>query len=106
MSERIDPYIVFLPTEEKYGTLKTVFGSKIPIDVLNHAIKQGISKKIYQKNLIKTLPYSNKTVIKHLKKLTERGILQENMEKYEGEAQTVWKNITFSQTLENGLPYS
>jgi len=65
--KEIYPYIVFLPPEEKYWVLKTVFGSEVPIDILKFSIKQGISKKIYQKNLMKTLPYSNKTVIKHLK---------------------------------------
>jgi len=88
--EKIYPYIVFLPAEEKYRVLKTVFGSKIPIDILKISIKQGVSKKIYQKNLMKTLPYSNKTVIKHLKMLTEHGILEENMEKNEGRARAVW----------------
>ena len=63
--EEIYPYIVFLPPEKKYWVLKTVFGSKIPIDILKFSIKQGISKKIYQKDLVRTLPYSNKTIIQH-----------------------------------------
>lgn len=88
--EKIYPYIIFLPAEEKQWVLKTVFGSEIPIDILKISIKQGISKKIYQKNLMKTLPYSNKTIIKHLKMLTERGILKENMEKNESRTRTVW----------------
>jgi len=88
--EKIYPYIIFLPAEEKQWVLKTVFGSEIPIDILKISIKQGISKKIYQKNLMKTLPYSNKTIIKHLKMLTDRGILKENMEKNESRTRTVW----------------
>jgi len=39
---------------------------------------------------MKTLPYSNKTVIKHLKMLTDRRILKENMEKNESRARAVW----------------
>ncbi len=88
--EKTYPYIVFLPAEEKQWVLKTVFGSEIPIDILRISIKQGISKKIYQKKLMQTLPYSNKTIIKHLKMLTKRGILKENMEKNESRARSVW----------------
>jgi len=88
--EKTYPYIVFLPAEEKDWVLKTVFGSEIPIDILRISVKQGISKKIYQKKLMQTLPYSNKTVIKHLKMLTKRGILKENMEKNESRARSVW----------------
>jgi len=88
--EKTYPYVVFLPAEEKQWILRAVFGSKIPTDILKISIKQGISKKIYQKKLIQTLPYSNKTVIKHLKMLTKRGILKENMEKNEVGARSVW----------------
>lgn len=91
LSEKeVYPYIVFLPPEEKSRVLKAVFGSEIPIDILKFSIKHGISKKIYQKNLVKTLPYSNKTVIEHLKLLTKRGILGENMEKDESSGRAVW----------------
>jgi DNA-binding PadR family transcriptional regulator len=86
----IYPYIVFLPPEEKYWILKTVFGSKVPMDILKFSIKQKISNKIYQKDLVKTLPYSNKTIIEHLKTLTKRGILRENMEKNENSGRAVW----------------
>lgn len=88
--KEIYPYIVFLPPEEKYRVLKAVFGSEIPIDILNFSIKQGVSKKIYQKDLVKNLPHSNKTVIEHLKLLTKRGILAEDMEKNESGGRTVW----------------
>ncbi len=74
MSEKgVYPYVVFLPAEEKFRVLKAVFGSKIPIDILRFSIKHGISTKIYQKDLVNTLPYSNKTIIEHLKMLTKRG---------------------------------
>lgn len=88
--KEIYPYIVFLPPGEKYWVLKAVFGSEIPIDILKFSIKQGISKKIYQKDLMKTLPYSNKTVIEYLKMLTKRRILRENMEKDESKGRAVW----------------
>jgi hypothetical protein len=88
--KEVYPYIVFLPPEKKNWVLKAVFGSEIPINILKFSIKQGISKKIYQKDLVKTLPYSNKTVIEYLKMLTKRGILRENMEKDESKGRAVW----------------
>jgi predicted ArsR family transcriptional regulator len=95
LSEEIHPYVVFLPPEEKDWVLKAVFGSRIPIDILKFSIRQGISKKIYQKDLVKNLPYSNKTIIEHLKMLVKRGILKENMEKNKSRGRTVWVKYYF-----------
>jgi len=90
MSEEFYPYVVFLPTRRKQRVLRAIFGSKVPIDILRFSIKQGISRKIYQKDLIKSLGYSNKTVIEHLKDLTSSGILEESMEKIESDGRMVW----------------
>jgi len=90
MSERLHPYIIFLPIERKQKVLQAIFGSLIPIDILRFSINQGISEKIYQKNLIKNMDYSNKTIIEHLKKLTDLGVLEEHMEKTESLRRTVW----------------
>jgi predicted ArsR family transcriptional regulator len=90
MSERLYPYIVFLPIERKQRVLQAIFGSLIPIDILKFSINQGISKKIYQKDLIKSLDYSNKTIIEYLKKLIDLGVLEEHMEKTESLGRTVW----------------
>jgi len=90
MSETIHPYIVFLPAKRKQKVLRAIFGSKVPIDILKFSIDQGISEKIYQKNLIESLGYSNKTVISHLKTMTDLGILKENMEKTESDSRNVW----------------
>lgn len=90
MGEQLFPYIVFLPAKRKHKVLRAIFGSKVPIDVLKFSIEQGISEKIYQKDLIENLGYSNKTVIDHLKDLTSFGILEEDMEKTESGGRTVW----------------
>lgn len=74
----------------KQKVLRAIFGSTVPIDVLNFSINQGISKKIYQKDLIESLDYSNKTLIDHLKSLTHLGILEESMEKRTSAGRTVW----------------
>lgn len=90
MSDQLYPYIVFLPAGRKQRVLRSIFGSKVPIDILNFSISQGISKKIYQKDLIESLHYSNKTVIYHLKVLTDLEILKEDMEKTETDGRKVW----------------
>jgi predicted transcriptional regulator len=90
MSEDSYPYVIFLPTGRKQKVLRAIFGSKVPVDILRFSIEQGISKKIYQKDLIENLGYSNKTVIDHLKDLTSFGILEEDMEKTESGGRTVW----------------
>ncbi|MEM3696891.1 MAG: hypothetical protein QXQ94_05220 [Candidatus Bathyarchaeia archaeon] len=89
MSE-IYPYVVFLPAKQKDRMLSAIFGSKAAVDILRFSIRQGISNKIYQKELIETLSYSNKTIIEHLKTLTKLGVLEEEMEKTEKQKRTLW----------------
>ena len=91
MSEELYPYVIFLPARKKQNILRAIFRSKVPIDILEISINQGISEKIYQKSLIESLSYSNKTVIDHLKALTGLEILKEYMEKTEtADGRTVW----------------
>jgi len=90
LSEKLRPYVVFLPTEEKDRTLSAIFGSKAAVDLLRFSLKQGVSKNIYQKDLFKKLNFSNKTIIENLKSLTKLGILNENMEKNEREGRIIW----------------
>lgn len=90
MSAKIYPYVIFLPKSSKHEVLRTIFGSSVPVDILKFALKKGLSEKIYQKDLIKNLNYSNKTIIEHLKSLTDLGILDEHMEKIEFSGRTTW----------------
>ena len=64
--------------------------SKAGVDVLRFTLKQGISKNLYQKDLVKTLNYSNKTIIENLKTLTTLGVLNESMEKNDKEGRIIW----------------
>ena len=89
-NERLYPYVILLPTKKKQRVLRTLFGSNLPIDLLDFSINQGLSNKIYQKDLINILGYSNKTVIGHLKNLTDLGILTEGREKMRSGKRTVW----------------
>lgn len=90
LSVKLHPYVVFLPAEQKDKILGAIFGSKAGVDVLRFSLKQGIAKKIYQKELVKTLNYSNKTIIENLKTLTKLGVLTECMEKTEKEERIIW----------------
>ena len=90
MSAQLYPYVIFLPARKKQSILRAIFGSKVPLDILEFSIKQGISQKIYQKDLIDAFNYSNKTMIERLKALTDLGILKEGMEKIESEGRMVW----------------
>jgi len=90
MSEKLHPYVVFLPSEEKDKILSAIFGSKAAVDLLRFSLKQGISKNIYQRDLFKKLNYSNKTIIENLKSLTKLGILNEDMEKNDREGRIIW----------------
>jgi len=87
------PYVIFLPKDRKNRVLRAIFGSSVPVEIINFAIEQGISEKIYQRDLIEKLGRSNKTIIDYLKNLTELGILGENMEKTEKEGRVTWLKV-------------
>ncbi len=88
--EKLHPYVVFLPLEKKDKILSAIFGSKAGVDILRFSLKQGISKNIYQKDLVRKLNYSNKTIIENLKALTSLGALNESMEKNDKEGRIIW----------------
>jgi len=90
LNVNLHPYVVFLPTEQKTKILSAIFGSKAAVDILRFSLSQSISNKIYQKDLMRELHYSNKTIIGNLKSLTNIGVLMENMEKMEKEGRIVW----------------
>ena len=88
--EKLRPYVVFLPLEKKDKILSAIFGSKAGVDILRFSLKQGISKNIYQKDLVQKLNYSNKTIIENLKSMTSLGVLNESMEKNDKEGRIIW----------------
>jgi len=90
LSDNLHPYVVFLPSEQKIKILSAIFGSKAAVDILKFSLRQGISNKIYQSDLVKKLTFSNKTVIENLKSLTKLGILTEKMEKTERNGRIIW----------------
>ena len=87
---KVHPYVVFLPTQQKTKILSAIFGSRSAVDALKFSLSQGISNKIYQKDLMNELPYSNKTIIGNLKALTNLGVLMEEMEKTDKDGRIIW----------------
>ena len=83
------PYILPLPVERRKfnNVFKAVFGSKAALEVLK---RSSPNKRVYQKELISELGFSNKTVIGALKKLVLAGILEEGMERRGENGKTVW----------------
>jgi hypothetical protein len=90
VNQKSHPYVVFLPSKQKHKILKAIFGSKAAVDILKFSLNQGISNKIYQKDLVRKLAYSNKTIIENLKSLTNLEVLTEDMEKIKKEGRIVW----------------
>jgi ribokinase len=64
-----------------------VFRSKAALAILK---KTAPHDRIYQKDLIATLGFSNKTVITALRTLVAVGILEQGMEKRQQQGRTVW----------------
>jgi DNA-binding PadR family transcriptional regulator len=60
------------------------------VDLLKFSLEQGVAKNIYQKDLVKKLNYSNKTIIENLKTLTKLRVIDEAMEKNEKEGRIIW----------------
>ena len=83
------PYILPLPKDRaaQRRFYHWVFGSDTAVDVLRAA---SLERKIYQRDLIKDLEYSNKTIIKTLKRLVALDVLHESMEKIQLKGKAVW----------------
>jgi len=90
VTENLHPYVVFLPSDQKTKILGAIFGSRAAVDILRFSLSHGVSEKIYQKDVISKLDYSNKTIIENLKSLTRLGVMKEDMEKAEKGGRTVW----------------
>jgi len=78
------PCVVFLPEdrEKRIMLLQKIFGSKIKLEILERfCVESGVEKRLYQQDLIESLPYSNKTIIAHIQELVSLGVLSEGMEK-------------------------
>ena len=82
-------YILPLPkkTAQQYRVLLSAFGSKLSLEILKRTSPE---KKVYQRDLITTLPYSNRTILDYLNKLVSTGILESGMERIKVKNRTIW----------------
>ncbi len=76
MEENLYPYLILLPNDPKSQKkiLSTIFGSDIAQSLIIN-IASGVE---FQKDLIKKLTFSNKTIINYLRDLVDLNILEEN----------------------------
>ena len=84
------PFILLLPVKPTAQSkiLASVFSSEIALKVLNLLKIEG---KTYQKDIVKKLSYhSNKSVLNHLKRFVEVGIVKEGIEQASVEGRKVW----------------
>jgi len=83
------PYVIPLPAGaiQQSRLLSSVFKSEASMNLIKHI---PLDKEAYQKQLIKTLGYSNKTVIKWLRSLVAAGILKEEMKETTVKRRRVW----------------
>jgi len=86
--ERIWPYVLPFPLDsDKRGLIWSVLQSRVGLKILAQVI---VDKRTYHHDLIEKLPYSNKSIIKYLKKMVKAGVLEQGMEATVEKGRTVW----------------
>jgi len=83
------PYVLPLPAKPKRlrTLLFSVFGSAIPVRILESMHPR---KRTFQKELVESLPCSNKTTLGHLRRLVEAGILNAGSYRKRVKGKGVW----------------
>lgn len=83
------PYILPLPRKPRHlrALLFSVFGSAIPVRILESMYPK---KRTFQKELVASLPCSNKTTLGHLTRLVEAGILNAGLHRKTVKGRGVW----------------
>jgi len=82
------PYVLPFPLDsDKRGLIWSILQSKVGLKILENV---DIGKPIYQQDLIEKLPYSNKSIIKYLKKMVKAAILEQGLEARSEKGRTVW----------------
>ena len=76
--ERIWPYVLPFPLEvSRRKAIWRVLMSRVGLEIIRNL---KIDEKTYQKDLISTLPFSNKSIIRLLKRMVDAGLLKEGLE--------------------------
>lgn len=87
-SDRVWPYVLPFPLDsEKRRLIWNVLQSRVGSKILE---EMNVDGQTYQHDLIEKLPYSNKSIIKYLKKMVKADILEQDMEVNTEKERTVW----------------
>ncbi len=87
-SERVWPYVLPFPLDsEKRRLIWSILQSRVGSEILGEL---RVDEQTYQHDLIEKLPYSNKSIIKYLKKLVKAGILEQGMKVSTDKRRNVW----------------
>jgi ribokinase len=87
-NERVWPYVLPFPLDsEKRGLIWSILQSRVGLKIIERI---SVNKRTYQHDLIEKLPYSNKSIIKYLKKMVKGEVLEQGMETSKEKGRTVW----------------
>ncbi len=87
-TEHVWPYVLPFPTDVKQRRLVwSILQSHVGMSVL---MKLKLNERTYQRELIRQMSYSNKSIIEYLKKMVRAGILEEGLEKVETHRKRTW----------------
>ncbi len=87
-SERVWPYVLPFPLDsEKRGAIWSILQSRVGLKILG---RMSVDERTYQHDLMEQLPYSNKSIIKYLKKMVQAEVLEEGMEVSTEKGRAVW----------------
>ncbi len=87
-TQSVWPYVLPFPLDsEKRGLVWSIFQSRVGLKILGEV---SVDQRTYQHDLIEKLPYSNKSIIKYLKKMMKAEILEEGMEISPERGRKVW----------------
>lgn len=86
--ERVWPYVLPFPLDPaKRALIWSILQSRVGLKILESL---SVDKRTYQHDLMENLPYSNKSIIKYLKKMVKAEVLREGMETSREKGRAVW----------------
>ena len=86
--EKVWPYVLPFPIDaKKRRKIWGIIQSRVGMSILT---KLRLDARTYQRELVKQTPYSNKSIIEYLKRMTSAGILSEGKETVKTEKKRVW----------------
>ncbi len=87
-TERVWPYVLPFPLDPaKRALIWAILQSRVGLRILENL---SVDKRTYQHDLIQDLPYSNKSIIKYLKKMVKAEVLEQGMETSREKGRAVW----------------